>query len=88
MLNVHCGRFAPVFAGYIAGMSDEELGELMADVEVALVETVDRLGEAQRRRLYVAVLELEGRMHVLQDAMALVAEHLAAGHGGARPLTG
>jgi len=58
-------------------MSDEELEELIADVEVALVETVDGLEQAGRGRFYVAVLELEGRMHALHDALSLVADHLA-----------
>jgi hypothetical protein len=63
--------------GYIASMSAEELEELIADVEVALVGTVDELEQAAQGRLYVAVLELEGRMHALHDALALVADHVA-----------
>lgn len=84
VLNLHCGRFRPIVGGYIEGMSEEELADLIADVELTLVDTVDRLQQAQAGRLYVAVLELEGRMHALHDALALVADQLA-GEGAAPP---
>lgn len=51
-----------------------KLGNLMAEVEVSLVETVARLEQAERALLYVGVLDLERRMQTLHDALALVAE--------------
>ena len=54
-----------------------ELHELMADLEVSLVETVARLEQAEMHLLYVGVLDLEARIEALQDALACVADAIA-----------
>ena len=54
-----------------------ELQDLIADVEVSIIDAVDRLSQAERGLLYVGVLEMEQRVRVLHDALALVAESIA-----------
>ena len=54
-----------------------DLQDLIADVEISIVDAVDRLSEAERGRLYVGVLDMEQRVHALHDALALVAESIA-----------
>lgn len=54
-----------------------DLQDLIADVEVSIVDAVDRLSQAERSLLYVGVLEMEQRVRVLHDALALVAENIA-----------
>lgn len=49
----------------------------MADLEVALVETVGRLEQAEMDLLYVAVLDLEQRIETLHDALAFIADSIA-----------
>jgi tetrahydromethanopterin S-methyltransferase subunit B len=56
----------------------DELRNLMAHLEVSLVETVNRLDETARNRLYVDVLDLEERIETLHDALALVADSIGA----------
>ena len=62
----------------MSGMASE-LRDLMANVEVSLVETVGRLKQAEMGLLYVGVLDLEARIGALHDALAFVAESIAAG---------
>ena len=64
--------------GYISGMASE-LRDLMANLELSLVETVGRLEQAEMDLLYVGVLDLEARIAALHDALAVVADSLAAG---------
>jgi hypothetical protein len=54
-----------------------ELQDLMTDLELALVDSVDRLDQAEMRLLYVDVLELEQRVNGLHDALAFVADTIA-----------
>ena len=54
-----------------------ELQDLMADLELSLVETVDRLEQAEMHLLYVGVLDLEHRIAALHDALAFVANDVA-----------
>jgi len=68
----------PVVSGYISGMTDQ-LRDLMAQLEVSLVDTVARLEQAEMELLYVGVLDLEERIEGLQDALALVADSIAEG---------
>ena len=55
-----------------------ELLDLIADLEVAMIDTVNRIDEAEMRLVYVAVLDLEQRLAGLQDAIALTAESIAS----------
>lgn len=55
----------------------KDLQDLMADLELSLVETVDRLEQAEMHLLYVGVLDLEQRVAALQDALAFVADGIA-----------
>jgi hypothetical protein len=57
----------------------DELVDVMADLELALVDTVARLQRAEMDLLYVGVLDLEQRLEALHDALAFVAENIAAG---------
>ena len=54
-----------------------DLQDLIADVEVSIVEAVDRLSQAEAGLFYVDVLDMEQRVHALHDALALVAESIA-----------
>ena len=53
------------------------LKDLMANLELSLVETVDRLEQAEMHLLYVGVLDLEQRIAALHDALAFVADGVA-----------
>jgi len=55
-----------------------EMQDLIADLEVSIVDTVDRLNQAEMDLLYVGVLDLEQRIAALHDALALVAEGIAS----------
>jgi hypothetical protein len=54
-----------------------ELHDLMADLEVSLVETVARVEQTEMDLLYVEVLDLEQRIEALHDALACVADTIA-----------
>ena len=54
-----------------------ELQDLLADLELSIVDTVERINEAELSLLYVAVLDLEQRIETLHDALALVADRIA-----------
>jgi len=54
----------------------DELRNLMAYLELSLVEAVHRLEHSERNRLYVEVLDLEERIETLYDALALVADSI------------
>lgn len=54
-----------------------ELQDLIADLEVSIVDTVERINEAELNLLYVGVLDLEQRIATLYDALAMVADHIA-----------
>lgn len=54
-----------------------DLRDLIADLEVSVVEAVDRLNEAEMGLMYVGVLDMEQRIHALHDALVLVAENIA-----------
>ena len=60
-----------------------ELRDLMANLELSLVDTVGRLEQAEMDLLYVGVLDLETRIAALHDALALVADGIAAGRAPA-----
>lgn len=64
--------------GYISGMTNE-LRDVMADLELSLVDTVARLEKTEMDLLYVGVLDLEQRIAALHDALAFVADNIAAG---------
>jgi len=55
----------------------------MAELEISIVEAVDRLNQAEMDLLYVGVLDLEQRIDALHDAFALVAESIAIDQPGA-----
>ena len=55
-----------------------DLQDLIADLEVAIVEAVERLSQAEMGLVYVGVLDMEQRVHALHDALAFVAESIAA----------
>ena len=61
-----------------------ELHELIADLEVSITETVERLNQAELDLLYVGVLDLEQRVDALHDALALVAESIVTGDAAPR----
>jgi hypothetical protein len=54
-----------------------ELQDLLADLELSIVDTVERINEAELNLLYVAVLDLEQRIETLHDALAMVADRIA-----------
>ena len=54
-----------------------ELQELINDLEVSIVDTVQRIDEAELNLMYVAVLDLEQRVNTLYDALAMVADRIA-----------
>jgi len=62
------------------------LEDLIAGLEVQLVQTVARLYDAQTARRYVEVMELEERMDRLHAALAIATERLTSEggtpHGG------
>jgi hypothetical protein len=62
------------------------LEDLIAGLELQLVQTVARLYDAQMSRRYVEVMELEERIDRLHAALAIAAERLTAEggtpHGG------
>jgi hypothetical protein len=63
-------------SGYTAGMPIE-LQELIAELEISIVDTVERIKDAELRLLYVGVLDLEKRVEALHDALAMVADRIA-----------
>ena len=67
-----------VLGGYTSRMTSE-LRDLMAQLELSLVETVSRLEDAETALLLVAVLDLEQHVEALQDALAFVADSVADG---------
>ena len=76
--NTTLSGFGRLGSGYSATMSTD-LQDLIADVEVSIIDAVDRLSQAERGLLYVGVLDLEQQVHALHDALALVAESIASG---------
>ena len=54
-----------------------ELQDLMDDLEVSIVDTINRLEQAEMDLLYVGVLDLEQRIEALHDALAFVADAIA-----------
>jgi hypothetical protein len=54
-----------------------ELQELIAELEISIVDTVERIKDAELRLLYVGVLDLEKRVEALHDALAMVADRIA-----------
>lgn len=55
----------------------KDLQDLMANLELSLVETVDRLEQAEMNLLYVGVLDLEQRIEALHDALKFVSDGIA-----------
>ena len=55
----------------------DDLYDLMADLEISIVDTADRLHDAEMNLLYVEVLDVEQRLAALHDALALVADGIA-----------
>ncbi|HEV3363413.1 MAG TPA: hypothetical protein VG795_04615 [Acidimicrobiia bacterium] len=55
----------------------EQLRDVMAHLELSLVETVARIERAEMDLLYVGVLDLEQRIEALHDALAFVADSIA-----------
>jgi hypothetical protein len=53
----------------------------MAELEISIVDTVDRLNDAELNLLYVEVLDVEQRLASLHDALALVADGIAGDEG-------
>lgn len=53
------------------------LQDLIADLEIRIVETVDRLNDAEMDLYYLEVLELEQRMEQLHETLAFVADRIA-----------
>lgn len=70
------GRSGSSRCGYIVVMPNE-LQDLMADLEVSLVETVARVEQAEMDLLCVDMLHLEQRIEALHDALASVADTIA-----------
>ena len=64
--------------GYISRMTGE-LRDLMAKLELSLVETVAHLDDAKADRLLVAARNLERRIEAFRDAPAFVANIAAEG---------
>ncbi|MGH8991061.1 MAG: hypothetical protein ACRDYV_06330 [Acidimicrobiia bacterium] len=54
-----------------------ELQELINDLEISIIDTVEQIDEAELALLYVGVLDLEQRMAALHDALAMVADRIA-----------
>jgi hypothetical protein len=54
-----------------------EVQELIAELEISIVDTVERINDAELRLLYVGVLDLEQRVAALHDALAMVADRIA-----------
>jgi len=54
-----------------------DLSALIAEVEISIVDTVDRLNDAETNLLYVEVLDVQQRLAALHDALVLVAEGIA-----------
>lgn len=57
----------------------DELRDVMANLELSLVDTVARIEQAEMDLLYVSVLDLEQRIEALHDALAFVADSIADG---------
>ncbi|MDQ3946224.1 MAG: hypothetical protein M3357_13940 [Actinomycetota bacterium] len=51
--------------------------DLIAEFEIRLVNTVERLNEAELKLYYTEVLELEERVERLHDTLAFVADRIA-----------
>ncbi|MGH9037453.1 MAG: hypothetical protein ACRD0O_16985 [Acidimicrobiia bacterium] len=51
--------------------------DLIAELEVRLVNTVERLNQAELERYYTEVLEFEERVERLHDTLAFVADRIA-----------
>ncbi len=54
-----------------------ELQDLIADLELSIVDTVEPINDAELNLLYVGVLDLEQRIAALHDALAMVADRIA-----------
>ena len=57
--------------GYSSGMPPLE--ELIHDVEVTIVDSVDSLGDDEAALLYAGILDFEQRLDALRDALKLIA---------------
>ena len=57
----------------------DQLRDVMAQLELSLIDTVARLERAEMELLYVGVLDLEQRLEALHDALTFVAENIADG---------
>jgi hypothetical protein len=55
----------------------DDLHDLIGELEISIVDTVDRLNDAELNLLYVEVLDVEQRLATLHDALALVADGIA-----------
>jgi len=49
-----------------------DLSHLIVEVEISIVDTVDRLNDAETNLLYAEVLDVEQRLAALHDVLALV----------------
>ncbi len=59
-------------------MGSSPLEDMMAGLEIQLVQSVQRAGQAEKARRYTEVLEMEQRIERLHAALAILAERLAA----------
>jgi hypothetical protein len=53
-----------------------DLSDLIAELEVSVVDTVDRLNDAELNLLYVEMLDVGQRVAALRDALGLVTRGL------------
>jgi hypothetical protein len=51
--------------------------DLIAELEIRLVNTVEQLNDAELKLYYAQVLEFEERVERLQDLLAFVADRIA-----------
>jgi primosomal protein N'' len=58
-------------------MGSSPLEDMMAGLEIQLVQSVHRAEQAEKARLYTEVLELEQRIERLHTALAIIADRLA-----------
>jgi hypothetical protein len=58
-------------------MGSSPLEDLIAGLEIQLVQSVHRAGQAEKAGLYTEVLELEQRIDRLHTALAVIADRLA-----------
>ncbi|HZQ77787.1 MAG TPA: hypothetical protein VFE55_10685 [Acidimicrobiia bacterium] len=54
-----------------------DLSHLIAEVEISIVDTVDRLNDAETNLLYAEVLDVEQRLAALLNVLALVTEGIS-----------